>query len=71
MTTSSGDIAHSEPDAEVGNLHPGTGMETQTIARLARKAPCRDPLVPSSVPTIVLVLSVAVLVLVLVLETAF
>ncbi len=56
-------------NTEVANLHPGTGMETQTIARLARKAPCRDPLVPSSVPTSVLVLSVAVLVLVL--ETAF
>ena len=73
MTTSSGDIAHSEPDAEVANLHPGTGMETQTIARLARKAPCRDPLVPSSVPTsvLVLVLVLSVAVLVLVLETAF
>jgi hypothetical protein len=51
-------------NTEVANLHPGTGMETQITARLARNAPCRDPLVPSSVPT-----SVAVLVLVL--ETAF
>jgi hypothetical protein len=50
-------------------------METQITARLARNAPCRDPLVPSSVPTsvlvLVLVLVLSVAVLVLVLETAF